>query len=247
MVLDKVILYLPSLPWSPSPKQLAPETSAMGLWQSVKEYWAHAPSMCCTVVIVILVLDKVKLFAFFVTCSLLHKNNEHILCTEVIFCLKFTFFQSFPCSVNVLCHELLILCGSGPEIMYSSTRRFLKPRRKKLVHVFFQLSMLICLTNFELGQWAFNPVDRLQSWVSGCELGCNIVHVIVSCADFTCILELTTWPPANRIAWNVSPDGTLNRLEHTLPCSKFLRAHFAVRRRQDSSDSWAQEREGHAA
>ena len=40
---------------------------------------------------------------------------------------------------------------------------------------------------------------------------------------------------------------TLNRVEHTLSCFKFLRAHFAVRRRQDSSDSRAQEREGHAA
>ena len=60
-------------------------------------------------------------------------------------------------------------------------------------------------------------------------------------------LELTTWPPANQIARNVSPDCTLNRVEHTLPCSKKLRAHFAVRRRQDGSDIRAQEREGHAA
>ena len=44
----------------------------------------------------------------------------------------------------------------------------------------------------------------------------------------------------------MSPDGVLNCLEHTLPCSEFLRAHFAVCRRQDNSDSQAQEHEGHA-
>ena len=44
----------------------------------------------------------------------------------------------------------------------------------------------------------------------------------------------------------MSPDGTLYRIEHTLPCSKFFRAHFAVRRWQDSGDSQAQEHEGHA-
>ena len=43
----------------------------------------------------------------------------------------------------------------------------------------------------------------------------------------------------------MSPDGALNRLEHTLPCSKFLKAHFAVHWQQDNSGSWAQEREGH--
>ena len=48
-----------------------------------------------------------------------------------------------------------------------------------------------------------------------------------------------TCPPANQIARNVSPDGALNRVKHTLPCVKFLNA-------RQSSDSWAQEREGHA-
>ena len=43
----------------------------------------------------------------------------------------------------------------------------------------------------------------------------------------------------------MSPAGVLNRVEHTLLCSKFLRAHFAVHRQQDNSDSRAQEREGH--
>ena len=43
----------------------------------------------------------------------------------------------------------------------------------------------------------------------------------------------------------MSPDGVLNCLEHTLLCSKFLKAHFVVRWWQDNSDSWAQEREGH--
>ena len=47
-----------------------------------------------------------------------------------------------------------------------------------------------------------------------------------------------TWPPANQIAWNVSPDSALNRVKHTLPCVKFLNA-------RQSSDSRAQEREGH--
>ena len=42
----------------------------------------------------------------------------------------------------------------------------------------------------------------------------------------------------------MSPDGALNHVEHTLPCLKFLRAHFAMRRRQDNSDSQAQE-QGH--
>ena len=44
----------------------------------------------------------------------------------------------------------------------------------------------------------------------------------------------------------MSPDGALNHVEHTLPCSMFLRAHFAMCRRQDNSDSWTQEYEGHA-
>ena len=35
------------------------------------------------------------------------------------------------------------------------------------------------------------------------------------------------------------PDGALNRVKHTLLCVKFLNA-------RQSSDSWAQEREGHA-
>ena len=48
-----------------------------------------------------------------------------------------------------------------------------------------------------------------------------------------------TWPPANQIARNVSPDGALNRVKHTLPCVKFLIA-------QQSSDSRAQEHEGQA-
>ena len=43
----------------------------------------------------------------------------------------------------------------------------------------------------------------------------------------------------------MSPDGALNHSEHTLSCSKFLKAHFAVRWQQDNSDSWAQERESH--
>ena len=52
-------------------------------------------------------------------------------------------------------------------------------------------------------------------------------------------LEHITWPPANQIAWNVSPDGALNRVKHTLPCVKFLNA-------RQSSNSRAQEHEGHA-
>ena len=43
----------------------------------------------------------------------------------------------------------------------------------------------------------------------------------------------------------MSSDRALNRLEHTLLCSKFLREHFAIRRWQDNSDSQAQERKGH--
>ena len=43
----------------------------------------------------------------------------------------------------------------------------------------------------------------------------------------------------------MSPDSALNRIEHTLLCSKFPRAHFAVHRQQDNSDSRAQERESH--
>ena len=58
-------------------------------------------------------------------------------------------------------------------------------------------------------------------------------------------LELITWHPANWIAQNVSPDGTLNCWEHTLPCLSFLE-HTAVHWRQDNSDSWAQECEGYA-
>ena len=53
------------------------------------------------------------------------------------------------------------------------------------------------------------------------------------------------WPLANQIARNMSPDSALDHLEHILPCFKFLRAHFAVRRRQDNSDSRAHEREDH--
>ena len=41
----------------------------------------------------------------------------------------------------------------------------------------------------------------------------------------------------------MSPDSTLNRKKHTLLCSKFLRAHFAKRRQQDSR---AQEHKGYA-
>ena len=46
------------------------------------------------------------------------------------------------------------------------------------------------------------------------------------------------WPPANQIARNVSPDGVLNRVKHTLPCVKFLNV-------RQSSDSRAQECEDH--
>ena len=43
----------------------------------------------------------------------------------------------------------------------------------------------------------------------------------------------------------MTPDGALNHLEHTLPCSKFPRAHFAVRRQQDNSGSQKQEHKGY--
>ena len=43
-----------------------------------------------------------------------------------------------------------------------------------------------------------------------------------------------------------APDGTLNHVEHTLPCSKFLRAHvLCMHRRQDNSNSQAEECKGH--
>ena len=51
------------------------------------------------------------------------------------------------------------------------------------------------------------------------------------------------WPPANQITQNLSSDSALNCLVHTLSCSKFLRAHFLMRKRQNNSDSWAQEPE----
>ena len=37
----------------------------------------------------------------------------------------------------------------------------------------------------------------------------------------------------------------LNRLEHTLLCFRFLKAHISMRRQQDNSNSRAQECEGH--
>ena len=43
----------------------------------------------------------------------------------------------------------------------------------------------------------------------------------------------------------MTPDDAANRLEHTLLCSKFPRAHFAVRWQQDNSNSREQEREGY--
>ena len=49
------------------------------------------------------------------------------------------------------------------------------------------------------------------------------------------------WPPANWITQNMSPDDVLNCVKHTLPCNKFLNAHW----RQDNNDSRAQERKDH--
>ena len=67
--------------------------------------------------------------------------------------------------------------------------------------------------------------------------------VLVSAAlaywDNTCILNLVhiTWPPANRIAQNMSPDGALNHIKHTLPCVKFFNAHYLVAKQQWQLDT----------
>ena len=58
-------------------------------------------------------------------------------------------------------------------------------------------------------------------------------------SNFELLLVHITWSPANWIAWNVSPDGALNHVKHTLPCVKFLNAW-------QSSDSQTQECEGYA-